>query len=212
MNNEPTYTKDQHALIAELAATYGVEPDQIRFFSADPRPFFDHEAAAAICRRLAGARGIKNHQVASINADSISMECEITFDDGFTSSAVGVANTNETIDGKPMTEEQLKRLATSRAMRGTLVNAGVDLLKLHNQKMFGTVTDISTRTNRQKLSNEAHALGEEVCAIVGKNKTVWMKMLLKRYGVFTSTTLSDEQLADLVAFLKTFTQPQQMAA
>lgn len=210
--NEPTYTKEQYALIAELAAAYNVEPDQIRFFSNDPRPFFEHEAAAAICRRLAGARGIKNHQVPGVTPDSISMECEITFDDGYTSSAVGVANLGETIDGKPMTEEQLRRLATSRAMRGTLVNAGVDLLKLHNQQMHGNVTDISTRTNRATLSRQAHALGEETGLIVGKNKIAWRTVLMRRYSVGSSDNLSEGQLADFVAFLNTLASPQQIAA
>lgn len=210
--NEPTYTKEQYALIAELAAAYGVEPDQIRFFNSDPKPFFEHEAAAAICRRLAGARGIKNHQVASLNADSISMECEITFEDGYTSSSVGTANVNELIDGKPMTEEQLKRLATSRAMRGTLVNAGVDLLKLHNQQMYGNVTEISTRTNRHKLNSEVHALGSEIGLIVGRNKIAWITMLQRRYAVASSENLDDTQLADLVAFLRALANPQQIAA
>lgn len=210
--NEPTYTKDQYALIAELAATYGVEPEQIRFFNADPKPFFEHEAAAAICRRLAGARGIKNHQVASLNADSISMECEITFEDGYTSSSVGTANVNELIDGKPMTEEQLKRLATSRAMRGTLVNAGVDLLKLHNQQMHGNVTEISAKSNRTKLLNEAHALGNETGLIIGKNTIAWMGVLQKRYGVASSGSLSEPQLTDFIAFLRTIADPQQIAA
>lgn len=209
---EPTYTQEQYQLIAELSAAYGVEPDQIRFFSGDTRPFFEHEAAAVLVRALAGARGIKNHQVPSANADSISMECEITFEDGYTSSSVGVANVNETIDGKPMTEEQLKRLATSRAMRGTLVNAGVDLLKLHNQQMHGNVTEISTRTNRATLSRQAHALGEECGVIVGKNKIAWRTVLMKRYSVGSSDNLSEAQLADFVAFLNTLAHPQQMAA
>ena len=212
MNNHDTYTPDQHHLIAELAATYGVEPEQIRFFSGDTRPFFEHEAAAVLVRALAGARGIKNHQVPSVNADSISMEVEITFEDGYSSSAIGVANVNETIDGKPMTEEQLKRLATSRATRGTLVNAGVDLLKLHFQARHGNVAEISTRTNRATLSRHAHVLGEETGLIVGKNKIAWRTVLLKRYGVGSSDNLSEDQLADFTAFLNTLANPQQMAA
>jgi len=208
---------EQSRLVAELSALYGIDPDQVIFFTGDPQPFFEHEAAAVLVRYLAGARGIKNMSVESKFPDTIAMYVEIAFEDGFTSGAEGYANVNELLNGQKMTEDQLRRMATGRAMRTVLVDAGVNLLKLHHKAMHRAVDDAPERSNRSRLIARAHALGSEMGLIVntgeGIDKTLWQGTLTARYGVTNSNELGDDLLADFVAFLNTLApQTRQKAA
>ncbi len=199
---DKTYTPEQNLLIAELAATYGIEPEEIIFFQDDPRPLFTYEATCVLCNRLANLKGINIEPIENGFADSIAFRCRLVMADNATRSAVGVANTKETIDGQPMTDVQSYQMASGRAIRNALRVAGIDLLKLHNQAVHGNVTPIAAKSNRAKLIAQAHLLGQEAGLIVDDSKTGWQTLLTARYGVSNSNELSDDLLADFVAVLK----------
>lgn len=225
MNNERVTqpSKDQAALVAEFSTTYGIDPEQIIFFTNEAKPFFDHEANAIISRRIGDVLGIESEPIASVYENSVSVQCKLTFKDGRFASAVGIANLDESINGEAMSPEQVLRLAKSRAFRNALVDAGVDLVKLH-YVATGKVAELAGRqpkTLRNRLLAEAHMLGKQTGYIVISqyqgdlgpvpfpDKTGWKRMLLSRYGVESSGVMSDELLADLVAFLKTQIVPEQ---
>lgn len=194
-------SKEQHVLVAEFAFYYGIEPEQITFFTGDPKPFFDHEASAVLVRALADALGVENEPCTSIYEDAIAIKNRITFRDGSFSSDVGIANLNETVNGKKLTREQVKRLATSRATRGSLVNAGIDLLVLHNRAMNRGEEEIKIKSNRTRLLASSHIDGKAACLIVGDDKSMWYRLLKARYGVDHSNDLSDERLKEWAAFV-----------
>lgn len=198
-----TYTQEQNSLIAEYCATYGLEPDQIIFFTGDPKPFFDREATAILIHKLTDAVGIKDYPVASVFPNNITIQFEITFEDGSFASSSGIANLDETMDGEKMTAEQIKSLATSRAARSALTNKGIDLIRLH-EATKGNVTQFAgpPQTERERLLREVHALGCEVGYIINKNKDFWYALLLNRYRVTGTDQLGDGNLKDLAAFLK----------
>ncbi|MGE0294927.1 MAG: hypothetical protein AB7P97_21480 [Hyphomonadaceae bacterium] len=198
---EKRYTPEQMKLVSEFTQDYGIDPEQMTFFGDDPRPTFDAEAAAHLARTLAGAKGIAIGIVPAQLPDTISMECGMTID-GFFSSGPGSANLNELKDGEKMSVQQLERLAASRAIRSTLVYAGIDLLKLHRQKRSGVAQFTGpAKSNRDRLLARVHALGTEAGLIDGKRKGPWKNTLHRLYGVDSSGLLNDEQLADLEAFL-----------
>lgn len=220
---EKTYTQEQHALIAELAATYGLEPDQIIFFGDDPKPLFDREATAILIHRLTDAVGIEDDLVPAPVGDAIAVKYRVTFADGSSAASTGMANMAEMLNGEIMSQEQLKSLATSRASRSALTNKGIDLLKLHNQAAHGkNVATLPVKSTRAKLIAQAHLLGQEAGMIVGvktvngpnqEDKSLWQGCLRGRYGVSNSNELSDELLSDFVAFLNSLVpQTRQKAA
>ncbi len=198
-----TYTQEQNSLIAEYCATYGLEPEQIVFFDGDAKPFFDREATAVLIHKLTNAVGIEDYPVDSVFANNLTVQYKVTFEDGSFAGSTGLANFDETINGEPMSPEQIKSLATSRAARSALINKGIDLVKLH-ETTKGNVTQFSgpPRTERETLLREVHALGSEVGYIVGTNKDHWYALLERRYGVPRSNDLGNGNLKDLAAFLK----------
>lgn len=217
---DKTYTKEQHSLIAEFSATYGLQPEQIRFFKADPQPFFDRDATAVLIHKLTDAVGVEDEIVATPFVGSLAVKYKITFEDGSFASATGVANLEEKLDGEPMTPEQVQSLATSRAARYALRNKGIDLVKLHYANKNANVVEYSgpsQKNHRNTLISQAHVLGQECGLIAGtgeeRDVTLWRRMILARYKVTNSNELSDELLADFVAFLRTLVpQTGQMAA
>jgi len=226
MNTENrNYTKEQHELIAEFAATYGLEPEQIIFYSNDPQPFFDRDATAVLIHKLTDAVGIEDEPMASPLGDAIAVKYRITFEDGSFVSSTGIANVHETgADDHPLTFEQLQSLATSRASRSALRNKGIDLVKLHYAAKRSNVVEYSGEpiNNYQKLLREAHVLGYETALIADEkdlrddktyvDKSGWRRVLGVRYGAQASSDLSEEQLADFVAFLRSQLPTRQAAA
>lgn len=222
--DRPQYTREQNELIAEFSAAYGLQPEQIRFYTGDPRPFFDRDATAVLIHRLTGAVGIEDDLVPPPCAGSIAVKYRITFEDGSFAGATGVANMNELLDGEPMSPEQVQSLATSRASRGALRNKGIDLVRLHYRlkeacnnpavARFDPEFSGPARTQHEANLREAHALGYETGLIFDDhvedgndrkkvtNKDSWYRVLGVRYGVQASSDLNETQLADFVAFLR----------
>ncbi len=217
MNNtqEKTNTQEQNLLIAELSATYGIEPEEIIFFTGDPRPIFSYEATAVLCNRLTDLRGIDVEPVNNGFVDSVSYRCTLTQADGCSRSAVGVANVGEK-DGSDNTlkSSQLIELASGRAIRNALRVAGIDLLKLHNQSKNVVIEYTGPSvSNYQSLLRLVHILGQEAGLIIGDDKSAWRQILDNRYGVRASSDLNEDQLADFAAVLKTLApQTRQKAA
>lgn len=223
------YTKEQHQLIAEFAATYGLEPEQIRFYSNDPQPFFDRDATAVLIHKLTTAVGIEDDLVPPPSADAIAVKYRITFEDGTFASSTGIANLSETDgDNNPLTPEQLQSLATSRASRSALRNKGLDLVKLHaatKRGPSGIEFSGPPQTERQRLLREVHASGYGCGYIFDTwggdhgdrqkyvDKSGWRRILATRYnGVEASSDLTDLQLKDLASFLRSQRPMQQAAA
>lgn len=199
---------EQTALVAELCETYGIEPDDIIFFSGDERPFLRYEAACVLSNRLVDLQNIELEPVPSIYEDSLSLKCNLTTSDGHVRSAVGVANVNEQFDGAKLSDQQLYQLASARAIRNALKTAGIDLIRLHYQsKSEKRSQPAPLRSNTASLLAQAHILGQKAYLICGDDKSLWYRVLHNRYGVERSSDLSDTQLADLVAFLRSL-QPQ----
>jgi len=202
--NDKTYTQEQNELIAELASTYGIEPEEVIFFPNDPRPLFGYEATAVLCNKLTDIRGIDIEPVNNGFKDSVCYRCVLTLSDSRSRSGVGVANVAEKdATGTALKSAQLIELASGRAIRNALRVAGIDLLKLHNMRKSGVVEFTGKgESQRAKDSREAHALGEEVGLIKDGDKTAWYAIISNRYGVIGCDALNDGKLADFVAFLK----------
>ena len=203
---------EQTALVTELTETYGIEPEDIIFFQGDKKPFLSYEATCALCNILTNLAEIGVEPVASPMADAVAVKCTILTAQGRERSAVGVANLNEKLNDAQVSSQQAVNLASSRALRNTLRAAGIDLLKIHKEAMTGEVPDFKIKSNYNSLIAEAHVLGSYKNLISGANKSLWYHELWSRYRVSKSSELSEEQLADFVAYLKSYEPPQVKAA
>lgn len=213
-STEKTLSPEQNYLVSELAATYGIDPDEIIFYTGEPRPFFKYEATCVLCNSLTDLQSIDIEPINNGFVDSVSYRCTLMQADASTRSAVGVANVGETDgDGKVLTPSQLIETASGRAIRSALRVAGIDLLKLHNQA-DDTVVRFSgpTANNHASLLRLVHKLGQEAGLIIGKDKTAWHRILDNRYKVQSSDRLTEDQLSDFAAVLNTLVPQQKNAA
>lgn len=199
-------TNDQKLLIAEMQAAYGIDPNEVIFFSEDAEPFFGYEATCVLANHLTDLRGIDIEPVETGFVDSLSLKCTVTLPDGRTRSAVGVVNVSEVIDGVKMSSQQLYATASARAIRNALRTAGINLLKLHAVQRNGSTAPVEfagpPRSEYQRLLRQAHALGVEARYIVGDDKSAWYEAIHERYGKDGSNELTEHCLADWVAFLR----------
>jgi hypothetical protein len=210
--NEPQkiLNAEQSALVAELTQVYGIEPEEIIFFTGDLKPFFLYEATCVLCNQLTDLHDINIEPMESYLPDSLSLRCTLTLANGDTRSAVGVVNIHEKIDGAKMSEQQVYQLASSRAIRNALRTAGIDLIKLHQlAKSSEQAVNFKVKSTKAALIAQAHLLGKEAFLIIGDEKRPWQHQLRVRYGVEHSNELSEELLADFVAYLRTLVPPPQ---
>lgn len=218
MTNNTTPQKilntEQKHLVAELCSAYGISPEEIIFFTDDSTPLFSYEATCVLCNRLTELKGIDLEPVNNGFVDSLSYRCTLTLPDGSTRSAVGVANVNETQDNVRLSGAQLTALASGRAIRNTLRVAAIDLLKLHARlNKDAIVFSGLPRSNFENLVRQAHALGIEAGQIIGRDKSPYHAIMQNRYGKTHTNELTEAELADFVAVLKTLVpQTGQMAA
>lgn len=212
-DTQKTYTHEQHQLIAELSATYGLQPEQITFFDDDPEPFFDRDATAVLIQRLCEPVGIDDDLVNAPSPDTVAVKYSIEFKDGTYARSTRMANL-----GEVQTVDQAISLATARAARSALRNRGISLIKLHTRVSTGSGSDrgINTvqfsgppRGEYETLLREAHALGRDAGFILrdtqgveGQDKRAWYNVLSHRYHVGASSALNLDQLRDFVAFLR----------
>jgi hypothetical protein len=201
------YTTEQFLIVTEFAE-YGIEPDDIIFYSDKPEPFFTYEATAALCNHLTDIKDIEPEPIAWL-ADTTSVRCKFTFEDGKTRSGIGIVNHNELIDGAEMKDAQRFALASARAIRNALKASGINLLKAHYQlRATGELAEPTLDLLRVKLLAEVHTLGKEIGFIISTgnkgelNKTAWYNLIFKRYGKNSSGELTEQQLADFAAFLR----------
>lgn len=188
---------EQEILVSEFSA-YGINPEEILFYSEKAEPFFTYEATSALCRELTDIQSIDVESFEGFG-DSTSIKCRVMFPDGTSRSATGTVNNDEKIDGREMSQHQRIALASARAIRNTLKASGINLLKAHRQREKAPVIDSQLRN---KLLAECHALAEECGFIFGQDKTFWRSMLRSRYQIDSSGDLSVHELTDLVAFLR----------
>ena len=210
-----TYTAEQAALVQAITSQFDVQPDEVVFFGDDPRPLLAYEATCVIANQLVpDLNSIIIEPVQSVADDSVSILCTLRFADGKMRGAVGVANAGEPGDGgEVMSEQQLQQLASSRAIRNALRVAGIDLIRLIRSRTDAAASPAPAgRTNRDNLVAQAHALGTECGYIRGTDKITWRRLLNNRYGVASSADLTEPQLADLVAMLRTVNEPFKQAA
>jgi hypothetical protein len=199
--------EDQINDVTELVQTYGVEPNDVIYFQNELYPFLKYKAMTAMCNQLLKPTLIDVYPVPSVQPDSLSLKCVIEFQDKQIRNGVGVVNYFEKFGGEELSDTEIYDLASARAMRNALKNAGVDLFKLHKQQR-GTVYDFRVKSGIASLLGQAHKLGKDALLIQGNNKQAWYKLLKTRYDVNSSNELSETQLADFVAVLKTLA-PQQ---
>jgi hypothetical protein len=216
MNKEQKIlSPQQNDLKAELCKTYGIEPDDIIFFTDDPKPFFGYEASCILLNALTDIVDRELEPVPPVLPDSISRRCRLVFPDG-SSSNVGVVNLQETgEDDRPLSTQQLEWLADSRAIRGAIRAKSIDLLRLHYAAKQNDVPDRDRplKSQRATLISQSHALGKQAFLIVGDDKSLWYRTLRNRYeGKAHANELNDEQLADWVAFLGMLVKPAAAAA
>lgn len=212
--NEPRaiWSDQQQALANELVNKYGIELKDILFYDDDQKPFLMYEANSALCNHLANVSAIDVEPVQPVTADSVSVRCTLTLEDGRVRSAVGVTNQNEKISGRPLSDQQLYNLSASRALRNALKSAGIDLIKRHIAAMTGAdVLDFKVSSNKDSLLKQAHALGAEKGLIIGSNKSAWYHVLWSRYEVTSSDKLSEDQLSNFVAYLRSYELPKETA-
>lgn len=209
---DKTLTPEQHALANELAKTYGLDREQILFFNDKPEPFFTYEAVCALCNQLTDLEEISVESINSPFRNSIGMRCTLISENG-RRCAEGFANTGESINGEKLTDAQILGLASSRALRNALKLANINLLAAHNRAQeTGEATTLGNAENyRNALLAQAHALGAEAGLIFGADKRPWRRQMAIRYdGIESSKDLSESQLADWCAFLRSLV-PRQSA-
>lgn len=218
MNNQQKILNgEQTALVIELTQDYGIKPEDIIFFSNSAEPFFSYNANCYLLNQLTDVVAIELSPVPSIGGDSISTSCKLTFPGGKMRSGIGIANLSETLDGETMSEEQTRWLSESRAIRTAVRTAGIDFVKLHREKRNQPVQDSPVKSTRATLLAQAHVLGRDLGFIFNDqqgntDKGVWRKLIANRYSVSSCEDLSDEWLADLVAFLNTIRPIRKAAA
>jgi hypothetical protein len=201
------YTLDQLAIVDAFAA-YGVEQSDIIFYSDKAEPFFTYEATAALCNQLTDIKTIDVEPVTGF-AKTTAIRCRLGFDNGNSRSGVGVVNHNETIDEQVMNEHQRVALASARAIRNALKASGINLLKAHLQiQQTGELAVPTVDMLRSKHLGESHHLGKEIGFITVNertnqtDKTAWYNIIFKRYGRNSSGELTNDELSDFVAFLR----------
>lgn len=208
-NQQQILTAAQSRLAAELHETYGVKPEDIKFFTGDPEPFLGYEAQSALVNELTDIRDIDTELIQSASPDAVAVKVRLEDSDGIRRAGIGVVNTGELDgNGEPLTPQQRIYTATSRALRAALRAASIDLMQLHSLR---SLTDENKArfsgkppSNYDSLIKQVHVLGEEAGLIKGKDKTLWRTFLINRYEVASSDELSEEQLADLAAALRVF--------
>lgn len=204
-------THEQASLVASLSSSYGIDPDDIRFFEPSGSPFLGYEAMCAMINALCPeVRGIDLSVEQSPFPDAIGIRCSLTFADGRCRSAVGVSNAGEKLGDEIMSPQQLHYVACSRALRLALRTAGIDLLRLHSAAdgYHGRKT-IDVRTT---LLAQVHLLGREIGILRDDDRSAWESLLERRYGVRSSAALQQTQLADLVSVLRSLKPTSQATA
>jgi hypothetical protein len=194
-------THEQASLIASLSSTYGIDPDDVRFFDQSGTPFLGYEAMCAMINALCPeVRGIDLAVEQSPFPDAIGVRCSLTLADGRCRSAVGVANAGEKLGDEVMSPQQLHYVACSRALRLALRTAGIDLLRLHSAS--GMYRERKTIDVRTTLLAQVHLLGREIGILRDDDRSAWEALLEHRYGVRSSAALQQAQLADLASVLR----------
>lgn len=203
-NPQVILNDSQKRLVADLVQTYGIEPDEIKFFAGDPKPFLSYEATCVMADRLLDLVAIDIEPVESSFVDSVTLKCTITRHNGTVRSSVGVANVKETADGQPLSTQQIFSLASARAIRNTLRTAGIDLIRTHEARGSAPADFTGpARDARSALVAQVHILGKDAGLIEADNgRAAWQSLLFARYGVRSSANLDDVQLADLAAMLR----------
>lgn len=210
-----TIKQQQAELASELSAEYGIDPSEVIFFGDDPRPLFSYEAGCILVNALVNPREIDIEPVESVLGDAVSYRCMLTLANGNVRSVVGTANVGETdCDGQPLSPAQIEALAQSRALRGVLRAAGIDLVKLHRNRSGVVEFTGPERSDiyRATLIAQAHMWAKKAGLISGDNDSLYRGTLRSRYDKNSSTQLTDEELADFVAFLSVLSPPQRKAA
>lgn len=225
MSETRKFTPQQLALVKEFEV-YGIDETDIIFYSEKPEPFFTYEATAMLAQKLTDVRSIDVEPLPAFAAQIVSnnllgqtvtnkttaVRCKLGFENEKSCSGVGVVNHDEKFDDKLMNDHQRFSLASARAIRNALKASGINLLKAHNlAKSTGEITAPSEDSLRAKLIAEVHALGYETGFIYrdgleSLNKSAWNNILLKRYGTHSSRLLTNLQLTDFAAFLRSCLQ------
>jgi hypothetical protein len=206
---------EQQQIVNEFVQVYDINPDDILFYSEKPEPFFNYKANCVLINRLLNPLNMQVLPFEPETADSIARSVIITLQDAHTRlhatrSSVGVVNLRETINGEQMSLAQREELAAARAMRQTLRLFGIDLFKLHSSN--GQVLDFHVKSNKAAMLGQAHQLGKALFWISGNEKSAWYFQLATRYNVQHSNELTDIQLSDFVAFMRSLITPQALAA
>jgi hypothetical protein len=205
-----TINEHQKTIVDEFVSAYDIKPEDILFFDEKPEPFFTYKASCLLINQLLNPADMQTLPFESETPDSISRQIVIRLVDGRTRSSVGVVNLKETINGVEMSDSQREELAAARGMRQVIRLFGLDLLKLH--RSGGQILDFKLKSNKASLIGQAHQLGKELFWITSESKKAWYLQLSKRYKVQHSNELSEIQLGDFIAFMRSLTAPQQLAA
>lgn len=212
---EKKFTPQQMEIVSSIVQAYGTDPNDITFFSDSNEPFLGYETSCVMLNALApDLKDIDAEPLFPTQPDVVSVKVILTDEKGRSRSGLGTVNTNEKDEaGQPLSSQQMQYTALSRGLRSAMRMAGIDLMRLHNAG--GKVAEFSgpdASAERNHLSRQLHALAAEVGYIQGTERAAYSKFLMHRYGVSSSTQLSDELLRDAVAALSALRPPARMAA
>lgn len=211
---EKKFTPQQMEIVSSIVQAYGTDPNDITFFSDSNEPFLGYETSCVMLNALApDLKDIDAEPLFPTQPDVVSVKVILTDEKGRSRSGLGTVNTNEKDEaGQPLSSQQMQYTALSRGLRSAMRMAGIDLMRLHNAG--GKVAEFSGPEvpERQRLVRQLHALAEEVGYSQGAERTAYKRFLMHRYGVSSSTQLSDELLRDAVAALSALRPPARMAA
>lgn len=202
------FTPAQMEIVSGIVQTYDVDPNEITFFSDDAEPFLGYEAGCVMLNRLMpDLADIDIEPLPPLVPGGINLKVRLTDGNGHTRSGLGIVHPSDEAQNNQLSMQQLQYLAQSRGLRSALRAAGIDLMRLHRSRANVAEFSGPSSTNRAHLTRQLHALASEVGFIIGDDRQNYHRFMMHRYGVGSSSQMSEEVLADAVAALQAIRPP-----
>lgn len=200
-------TEHQQRLTNEFTETYGLSANQISFDGEKEEPIFDFEALCILREKLTKFHSVDTSRT-SFNQETNEAEaiCSIMNQNGHLITVSDFAQLWELMpDGTKIENSmQAKRVARARAMRSGIRQAGVNILKAHqNYLESGEVLNFRPVDPRIAKTKECHVLAEKLGLTVktdeGIDKSEYQKFIAETYdGRTSSKDLDDLELQRLI--------------
>ncbi|HMV46542.1 MAG TPA: hypothetical protein PLD20_00810 [Blastocatellia bacterium] len=200
-----TNKTDRDRFLNELCAEFDLHPTQIRF---DERgePKLDFEALQIVTHALCKQIQQDSVEPARIAEEGNYVTClaHLILVDGREVRRYGFASLGESLgEDRIETIGQAVKVASARAYKQALRGIGFNPLRAWRLHQSGhTVKLAPLTTNSDNRSRELHALATQLGYINGSDRRAYRDLLHLMYGKRSSTQLNEDELAELITFLR----------